>query len=654
MDNKKPDATNGKTQKKPEPVMKINSEGIDIETRKAVNMDLTKEQINQVKKGLMRERRLITMDSITEIMVEEGLLTIDQKKDAVVKERPQRARLQKQLRDMQFSKRGRAQVQTSLSPAEVLASFEFEVPGGEGRILVEDRVMQSLARELEMEFIKIDPTKLNMDLVTQTISRGFARRHRMVPIDMKGDELVLAVDDPFDEEGLDLIKQATGKILKLVLSTPSDIRKIIGEFYGFQSSVVRAEKELRPSAEIRNLEQFTSMSSDGFGADDAPIIQAVEYLLRYAYEQKASDIHIEPKRDDSVVRFRIDGILHNIHKTPKVVHVAVISRIKMLARMDIAEKRRPQDGRIKTQFRDKEVELRVSSLPVAFGEKIVIRIFDPDILMQDLTELGFYEREYEHFNDFISRPHGMILVTGPTGSGKTTSLYSALRAISSPDINIVTIEDPIEMIYEEFNQVGIQPKIDVTFASALRTILRQDPDVIMVGEIRDHETAANAVQSALTGHLVFSTLHTNDAASAITRISELGVEPFLISSTVIGIIAQRLVRKICPVCRTDTQIGPEELSALKIPVKDENQKVKVFIGEGCLECRNTGYKGRTGIFEVLPVTPKIIKLIREEADSIRLKKTAREEGMMLLRECAIKKLGDGITTFEEVMRVTAL
>jgi general secretion pathway protein E len=293
-------------------------------------------------------------------------------------------------------------------------------------------------------------------------------------------------------------------------------------------------------------------------------------------------------------------------------------------------------------------------MPTAFGEKVVIRIFDPDVLMQDLTTIGFYEREFKLFNDFISRPHGMILVTGPTGSGKTTTLYSALRAISSPDINVVTIEDPIEMIFEEFNQVGVQPKIDVTFASALRTILRQDPDVIMVGEIRDHETAANAIQSALTGHLVLSTLHTNDSASAITRLGELHIEPFLIASTLVGVIAQRLVRKICPHCKTETSIGPTELAALRIPIKDENQKVRVYNGLGCLDCRSTGYVGRTGVFEVLPVSPKIIKLIREDADAVRITKTAREEGMMLLRECAIKKLGEGVTTFEEVLRVTAL
>jgi len=597
-------------------------------------------------------KNAVTMETLTGLMVREGLMSEEQKKDAVVKERSQRARLNHQLREVRVGRSARQQPQANLSPVEVLASFEFEIPGSGGKQLLEQRIMQTLAQELGLEYMKIDPTKLDMNLVTQTISRPFAKRHRMVPVGQRDETLIMAVDDPFDEEGKDLIKRATGRPLKLVLTTPSDIRKIISEFYGFRSSVSKAEKELKPGMDISSLEQYVSMKSDGFDAQDAPIIQAVEHLFRYAYEQRASDIHVEPKKDRSLVRFRIDGVLHDIHQIPKVVHNAVVSRIKMLARMDIAEKRRPQDGRIKTEYRNSEVELRVSTLPVAFGEKTVVRIFDPEVLLQDITELGFYEREQKLFTDFISQPTGMILVTGPTGSGKTTTLYSALRAISTPDINIVTIEDPIEMIYEEFNQVGIQPKIDVTFSSALRTILRQDPDVIMVGEIRDSDTAKNAVQAALTGHLVFSTLHTNDSPSAITRLAELGVEPFLISSTLVGVVAQRLVRKICPHCKKETFIGPEELKALRIPLKEENQQVKVYYGMGCLDCRKTGYTGRTGVYEILPVTDKLVRLIRDGSDSQRLKKAAREEGMMLLREVAIKKLGEGVTTFEEVLRVT--
>jgi general secretion pathway protein E len=331
----------------------------------------------------------------------------------------------------------------------------------------------------------------------------------------------------------------------------------------------------------------------------------------------------------------------------------VVSRIKILARMDIAEKRKPQDGRIKTEHKGAEIELRVSTLPVAFGEKVVIRIFDPGLLMQDIENLGFFPRELDLFEHFITRTHGIILVTGPTGSGKTTTLYSALHKISSPQVNIVTVEDPIEMVYEEFNQVAVQPKVDVTFANALRTILRQDPDIIMVGEIRDRETANYAIQAALTGHLVLSTLHTNDTAATISRLVDLGVEPFLISSTIIGVVAQRLVRKICPHCKKETALSEDDLKMLGIPLKDRSKSYKVWQGEGCIDCRNTGYLGRTSLFEGMEMSEKIKKLTNQKAPSSEIKKTAVDEGMMILREIAIRKLGMGITTVEEVLRVTA-
>jgi general secretion pathway protein E len=337
-----------------------------------------------------------------------------------------------------------------------------------------------------------------------------------------------------------------------------------------------------------------------------------------------------------------------------VVHKAVVSRIKMLARMDIAEKRRPQDGRIKTGKEDGETELRVSTLPVAFGEKVVIRIFDPTVIMQDLSSLGFFSRDYELFESFISRPHGMILVTGPTGSGKTTTLYSALKTLSRPDINIVSIEDPIEMVVEEFNQVAVHPQIGLSFAAALRNILRQDPDVIMVGEVRDSETAFNAVQAALTGHLVFATLHTNDSGTAISRMVDLGVEPFLLSSTLLGVVAQRLVRTICQECRTSTFLTDEQIATLHIKVPEGGgKKLTVHYGEGCPTCRATGYYGRTAIYEVLAVTDKIVRLVNERADSKEIVKAARLDGMMTLREAGIKKLAQGHTTFEEVLRVTS-
>jgi general secretion pathway protein E len=380
-------------------------------------------------------------------------------------------------------------------------------------------------------------------------------------------------------------------------------------------------------------------------------VNAVEFLFRYAFDQRASDIHIEPKRDASEVRLRIDGMLNTINRIPKVVHPAFVSRIKMLSRMDIAEKRRPQDGRIKTEYKSREVELRVSTMPTAFGEKIVIRVFDPDILLQDLEEIGFAPREYELFRSFIARPHGIILVTGPTGSGKTTTLYSALKTIAVPEVNVVTIEDPIEMVHDRFNQVSVQPQIGVTFGSTLRTILRQDPDIIMVGEIRDLETAENAVQAALTGHLVLSTLHTNDAPSTITRLLDLGVPSYLISSTIIGVMAQRLVRKICKQCEKSYELLPEEAQAVGLTSSKE-EKIIVRFGEGCPQCRGTGYLGRTGIFEVMELNERVKAVIRDKADVELIRRTAIADGMVVLREAAVQKMLKGETTFDEVIRVT--
>jgi general secretion pathway protein E len=430
--------------------------------------------------------------------------------------------------------------------------------------------------------------------------------------------------------------------------------KAITEYYGLRHSVKRAERELVSGIDLGNLEALVSMKSESeIEASDQHVVNAVEFMLQHAYDSRASDIHIEPKRDDSLIRFRIDGVLHDIQKMPKVVHRAVVSRIKTMARLDIAEKRRPQDGRIKTSRGGREIELRISSLPVAFGEKLVMRIFDPEVLMQDLTGLGFYPDELALFQDFIARPHGIVLVTGPTGSGKTTTLYSALRAIGNREQNITTIEDPIEMVSDEFNQMAVQTKVGITFASALRHVLRQDPDIIMVGEVRDNETAHYAIQAALTGHLVLSTLHTNDAAASITRLADLEVERFLIGSTLIGAMAQRLVRKICPHCAVERYLTEEEAQSLRLAVP-EGKKVKVKEGEGCFECRSTGYLGRTGIFEVLPIDDAIKPLIQEGADAARIKREAVKNGMRTLRQSALRKLAEGVTTFEEVVRVTAL
>jgi general secretion pathway protein E len=418
--------------------------------------------------------------------------------------------------------------------------------------------------------------------------------------------------------------------------------------------VKRAERDLNSGIDLGNLEQLVRMKSETeIESSDQHVVNAVEFMLQHAFDNRASDIHIEPRRDQSLIRIRIDGVLHDIQVMPKIVHNAVVSRIKTMSRLDIAEKRRPQDGRVKTTRAGRDVELRVSTLPVAFGEKLVMRIFDPEVLMQDLPGLGFYPEELQQFQDFITRPHGIILVTGPTGSGKTTTLYSALRTIASREINITTIEDPIEMVYEDFNQTAVQTKVGITFAAALRHILRQDPDVIMVGEIRDAETAQYAIQAALTGHLVFSTLHTNDAAASISRLIDLGVERFLISSTLIGTMAQRLLRRICPHCGVERHLSPDEVTTLRLTVP-AGKRVKVKEGAGCHECRSTGYLGRTGIFEILPIDEAVKSLIVQGSDAPEIKREAQKNGMRTLRQSALRKLAEGTTSFEEVVRVTGI
>jgi general secretion pathway protein E len=523
-----------------------------------------------------------------------------------------------------------------------------------GGPLTEVDVAQAIAADARLGHVRIDALNLNADLIESKVSRPFAKRHRMIPLDMENGRLRVALANPYDIEGIDSFRRIAGRDITFIVASEPDILKALTEFYGLRHSVKRAERDLTAGIDLGNLEQLVRMKSEAeIESSDQHVVNAVEFMLQHAFESRASDIHIEPKREESLIRFRIDGVLHDIQRMPKIVHAAVTSRIKTMSRLDIAEKRRPQDGRVKMNRAGREVELRVSTLPVAFGEKVVMRIFDPQVVMQDLTGLGFYPDELQLFNDFISRPHGIVLVTGPTGSGKTTTLYSALKAIFTREMNITTIEDPIEMVYQDFNQTEVQLKVGITFSSALRHILRQDPDVIMVGEIRDPETAQYAIQAALTGHLVFSTLHTNDAASSISRLVDLGVERFLISSTLIGSMAQRLVRRICPHCATERYLEAEEVSTLRLAVP-AGKRVKVKEGEGCFECRNTGYLGRTGIFEMMPLDDAVKTLVVQGADAPEIKREAVKNGMRTLRQSALRKLAEGVTTFQEVVRVTGL
>jgi len=517
----------------------------------------------------------------------------------------------------------------------------------------EDNIFQALAKEWGVPYCKIDPLKLNLNLVTSTVHRSFAMKHLVLPLETKDGELVVATPYPHNREVMDDLRRVVKMKVRAVVTSKSDTIKYIHEFFGFQKSIAAAENLFSgPTVDLGNLEQYVKLKSmDELPSTDHHIINAVNHLFGYAFDQRASDIHIEPLRDVTHIRMRIDGMLHVVYKLPKKVHNAIVSRIKALSRLDMAEKRRPQDGRIKTDKDGVEVEIRVSTIPVAFGEKVVMRVLHPDTMFQDLPALGFSDDALERYNDFIKMPHGIILVCGPTGSGKSTTLYSTLRKLSSTAINITTVEDPIEMVHEGFNQIAVQPLVGITFGTILRNILRQDPDVIMIGEMRDLETAENAAQAAMTGHLVLSTLHTNDAASAITRLLDLGIPSYIIQATLVGVMGQRLVRKICDYCKEPYTMDIQTLKSMGIET-GLAEDVTLHRGNGCVKCRGTGYMGRIAIFEILKYSEGIRKLTSAAADVVAIKEKAVEEGMVTLRKDAVQKMLKGMTTCEEGLRVT--
>jgi general secretion pathway protein E len=518
----------------------------------------------------------------------------------------------------------------------------------------EDEITQAVAKEANLPYLKINPLDLDLDVVTSALPAPFARKHTMCAVSKHGTTVTLAIANPFNRSPLRDLQQFAGLEVKLVVASRSDIEMVNKGFYDLKSSLKAAETQLtegRVSAIDVGNQEFLSGPAVEMDPTTQPVVTALDSMLTHAFDQRASDIHMEPKRNIALVRLRIDGVLHDVHVIPKIVYQAVVSRVKMLAGLNIAEKRRPQDGRIKRTEGGKEIEIRVSTMPTVFGEKAVLRIFDPDILLKSIAELGFSESELPRFTPFLEHREGIVLVTGPTGSGKTTTLYSVLKHLSGPEVNIVTIEDPVELVYDDFNQVQIKTEIDVTFANTIRTVLRQDPDIIMVGEIRDTETAEMAIQAALTGHLVFSTLHTNDAPSAITRLLDLECPPFLITSTLLGVLAQRLVRSICLKCVEDYRPSEEDAMALNAPF-EKIQGHTFRRGKGCIHCRQTGYHGRSGIYEIMPISRKIRKMVIGKTQSPEIVKTAREEGMRTLRESAIMKLVSGLTTVQEVIRVT--
>ncbi len=593
---------------------------------------------------LPKSSREITVSYLGELLFNAGF--IDEK---------QRAEVDNADRQWRAQIRSKSRAEEDSSPFRALAAMNLTDASGHSTRIDDFLLARLIAEDAHVPFFKVDPLKLDVEMIEKKISRPFARKYQMVPVAVRDGRLVVAMVNPFDTGAIDSYRPMAKQEIEVVVSAESDVMGVINEQYGFRSAVTKAERDLTKGAiDLSNLEQYVKLKSGAeIETSDQHIVNAVDFLLQHAYESRASDIHVEPKREFALIRFRIDGVLHEIQRVPKLVNLAITSRLKTMCRMDIAEKRRPQDGRIKTDHEGKEIELRVSTLPTAFGEKVVMRIFDPDIMIRDLSGLGFYQDELDTFADWIQRPHGIILVTGPTGSGKTVTLYSAMRSLASPEINITTIEDPIEMVYDDFNQTAVQNKIGITFASALRTILRQDPDIIMVGEIRDQETAQNAVQAALTGHLVFSTLHTNDSSTSITRLIDLGIQPFLISSTLIGAMAQRLVRKICEDCRRNRPLTVEEAAMLNLQAP-AGKRIIVKEGAGCIRCRNTGYFGRTGIFEILHIDNAIRDLIDRSEDFLKIKDMAVKRGMRTLRQSALRKLAEGTTTFEEVVRVTGI
>ncbi|HSB24345.1 MAG TPA: GspE/PulE family protein [Burkholderiaceae bacterium] len=518
-----------------------------------------------------------------------------------------------------------------------------------------EALTQWLAQRFNLQYLRIDPLKVDVGRVADVMSVAYAEMRRVLPVKVGAAEVTIATAEPFDNAWVPEIEAHTRKTIRLVVSNPADITRYTTEFFSLARSVRNAQKTGENSA-AANFEQLVELGKTNkqLDANDAGVVQVVDWLWQYAFDQRASDIHLEPRRDMGAIRFRIDGVLHTVYQAPMTVMSAMTARIKLLGRMDVIEKRRPLDGRIKTKRPDSggEVEMRLSTIPTAFGEKMVMRIFDPETTVKTVDALGFTAHDGERWNTLTSQAHGIILVTGPTGSGKTTTLYSTLKRLATDEVNVCTIEDPIEMIEPAFNQTQVQSAIDMGFAEGVRALMRQDPDIIMIGEIRDLATAEMAIQAALTGHLVFSTLHTNDAASAITRLVDLGVPQYLISATVIGVLAQRLARTLCPSCKQpDTDTSRDILAEVAKPWRLTGD-VRLYKPVGCLECRHTGYRKRVGLYELLLMTPAARGHVHPDYDITALRQQGLRDGMRPLRLAGTMKIAEGLTTIDEVLRAT--
>jgi general secretion pathway protein E len=548
-----------------------------------------------------------------------------------------------------------------IHPVLVIAQQHWKSKQLPHRVLDQNALTEWLASWAKMDFYPIDPVKINFSAVTEVMSSAYAARFRILPVEVKPQEVVIATCEPFDRRWESELRGMLRKDIRVVLSCPDDISRYQVEFYNLAKSVrgAMARGDVA-NAGLSNFEQLVELGKGktALDANDRHVVMIVDWLWQYAFELRASDIHVEPRREIGIVRFRIDGVLHQVYQIPMPVLNAMTSRIKILGRMDVVEKRRPQDGRIKTRMPDgQEVELRLSTLPTAFGEKLVMRIFDPNVLQCNFAELGFGEEERVAWQKMTAQPNGIILVTGPTGSGKTTTLYATLKQLATPEVNVCTLEDPIEMVEPNFNQMQIQHDLSVNFAEGIRALMRQDPDIIMVGEIRDLETAEMAIQAALTGHLVLSTLHTNDAAAAITRLLDLGVPAYQIHATIVGVMAQRLIRTLCPKCKSAQPLdGAEEIEMWNTLVKPWNIKppTQTYHPVGCLDCRNTGYQGRIGLYEILPMSLEIKKVVTAQTDLDALRNAAYRGGMYPMRIAGAMKIYGGTTSLDEVLRAVPI
>jgi len=583
----------------------------------------------------VRERRL-TLPEVVDWLVADGLLPKGVGEDF---------------------KKERRYFRGDIHPLIVIADQKWKTLAEPSRALSLETLTEWLAKRAGLDYLHIDPLKINFSIVTDVMSNAYATRFKILPVEVTTREVTTATAEPWLREWEAELKPILRKEIRRVVANPQDIDRYLVEFYNLARSVKKAEQQGEVRSGASNFEQLVELgkSNRQFDANDQHIVSIVDWLWQYAFEQRASDIHIEPRREMGLVRFRIDGVLHQVYQIPMSVLNAMTSRIKILGRMDVVEKRRPQDGRIKTRTGDgEEIELRLSTLPTAFGEKLVMRIFDPEVLVRDFGELGFNDEDKTRWTQMTGKPNGIILVTGPTGSGKTTTLYSTLKQLATPEVNVCTIEDPIEMIEASFNQVQVQQNIDMTFAAGVRALMRQDPDIIMVGEIRDSETADMAVQAALTGHLVLSTLHTNDAPTAVTRLLDLGMPSYLLNATLLGVMAQRLVRTLCPHCKQAVPMSRKEdedmWEGLVAPWKSNKPK-QLYRPVGCLDCRMTGFMGRVGLYEIMLMTPELRKLVTPTTDLAKVRELAYREGMKPLRISGAMKVAAGLTTLEEVLQV---